>query len=1129
MLTGTHEVTLAEADAGEVLNTAGVISDETPTSVPSNTVTTAVETDPSLTLVKSVATLADDADGSSDVTYADTLEYVITATNTGNATQTNVVISDPKLTPNSETCATVAPGATCVLTGMHEVTMAEAIAGEVVNTAGVVSDEVPTSVPSNTVTTAVEVDVLLEVVKGAATLSTDADGSGDVTLGDTLQYVITTTNTGNITQNNVVVSDAQLTPSSAVCATLAPNASCELTGTHVVTLAEADAGEVVNIAGVVSAETPTSIPSNTVTTLVEKDPALSIVKAAATLATDADSSGDVTLGDTLEYVVTATNTGNATQTNVVVSDAQLTLNSVTCATLAPGATCVLTGTHDVTLAEADTGTVENTAGVISNEVTTSVPSNTVTTPVETDPALSLVKAAATLATDADSSGDVTLGDTLEYVITATNTGNATQNNVVISDVQLTPSSFTCATLAPGATCVLTGTHEVTLAEATAGEVLNIAGVISDEVTASIPSNTVTTPVETDPSLTLIKSDATLVTDADSSGDVTLGDTLEYVITATNAGNVALNNVIVSDAKLMPSSMVCATLAPNATCELTGTHVVTLAEADAGDVVNTAGVVSDETPTSVPSNTITTPVETDPTLSLVKAAATLATDADSSGDVTLGDTLEYVVTATNTGNATQTNVVVSDAQLTPNSMTCATLAPNATCVLTGTHEVTLAEADAGEVVNTAGVISDEVPTSVPSNTVVTPIGEDPALTLVKAAATLLTDADSSGDITFGDTLEYVITATNNGNVTLNNMVVSDAQLTPNNMTCATVAPGATCVLTGTHEVTLAEADAGEVLNTAGVVSDETPTSMPSNTVTTPIETDPALSIVKAAATLATDADSSGDVTVGDTLQYVVTVTNDGNTTQNNVVVSDAQLTPNSFTCSVLAPSATCVLTGTHMVSLPEANVGVVLNTAGVVSDETPTSLASNTVTTPVTVLVNPDNETGTAVAGTPSTPVADVTDGDTINGQPVQLGSGGNATISESGTWPTGITLDPATGAVSTDATVPAGTYTVQYELCDLSTPANCELATVEITVMGDIAPDNETGTAVAGTPSTPVADVTEGDVVNGQPAQLGAGGNATISESGTWPAGITLDPETGAVKHRCNSTAGCLHSAVRTM
>ena len=39
--------------------------------------------------------------------------------------------------------------------------------------------------------------------------------------------------------------------------------------------------------------------------------------------------------------------------------------------------------------------------------------------------------------------------------------------------------------------------------------------------------------------------------------------------------------------------------------------------------------------------------------------------------------------------------------------------------------------------------------------------------------------------------------------------------------------------------------------------------------------------------------------------------------------------------------------------------------------------------------------------------------------------------------------------VSTDATVQAGTYEMEYELCDLSTPANCEVAMVTIVVEGN--------------------------------------------------------------------------------
>ncbi|MFV0645685.1 MAG: Ig-like domain-containing protein, partial [Sphingomonadaceae bacterium] len=71
------------------------------------------------------------------------------------------------------------------------------------------------------------------------------------------------------------------------------------------------------------------------------------------------------------------------------------------------------------------------------------------------PGLSIAKAMTNNA-DEDGSGSITLNDTLSYSVTATNSGTVTQHNVVVSDNKISPSSTTCATLAPGATCVLSG-------------------------------------------------------------------------------------------------------------------------------------------------------------------------------------------------------------------------------------------------------------------------------------------------------------------------------------------------------------------------------------------------------------------------------------------------------------------------------------------------------------------------------------------------------------------------------------------------------------------------------------------------------------------------------------------------
>ena len=135
------------------------------------------------------------------------------------------------------------------------------------------------------------------------------------------------------------------------------------------------------------------------------------------------------------------------------------------------------------------------------------------------------------------------------------------------------------------------------------------------------------------------------------------------------------------------------------------------------------------------------------------------------------------------------------------------------------------------------------------------------------------------------------------------------------------------------------------------------------------------------------------------------------------------------------------------------------------------------------------DTGTAIAGTASTPIANVTLNDTVNGVAATLGATGNATIVQVGTWPAGIALNTVTGAITTSAAVGPGVYSVQYQLCDKNTPPNCATTTDTVTVTASINAVADTGTAVAGTASTPIASVAANDTVNGTPATLGATGN----------------------------------------
>ena len=173
-----------------------------------------------------------------------------------------------------------------------------------------------------------------------------------------------------------------------------------------------------------------------------------------------------------------------------------------------------------------------------------------------------------------------------------------------------------ASLAVGASCTIDFAIRVKPTvplppEANGGRYVNQASVTGtggqSGQTITVPSNPVPlSPVLPQLGLTKV---LTGYTDADGSGSVTLDDTLNFTITATNTGSVALTDVVVSDPKLTPDSKTCAIVQPGETCILTGTYVITIEDVQAGQLVNTATADSTETnPVTGPiTASVTTPV------------------------------------------------------------------------------------------------------------------------------------------------------------------------------------------------------------------------------------------------------------------------------------------------------------------------------------------------------------------------------------------------------------------------------------------------------------------------------------------------------------------------------------------
>ena len=184
----------------------------------------------------------------------------------------------------------------------------------------------------------------------------------------------------------------------------------------------------------------------------------------------------------------------------------------------------------------------------------------------------------------------------------------------------------------------------------------------------------------------------------------------------------------------------------------------------------------------------------------------------------------------------------------------------------------------------------------------------------------------------DVINYKITATNDGNLTLTNVKVEDAltgNVGENAFTIDILAPGEAQTFDVRYVVTENDVLEGKVINNAtGTATDPTDPDEPKTPVTPgekedPIETpNPSLAVVKT-------SDKTGVVKLGETITYTITVTNNGNVTINDIEVTD-ELTgntgDNAFTIDRLAVGETKQFTATYTVTEDDILEGTIVNRA-----------------------------------------------------------------------------------------------------------------------------------------------------------------------------------------------------------
>ncbi len=922
--TAAHIVSISDLDNGSVTNTASVTGTPpvggTLSPVDSNTVVTPAVQSPSLVVVKSAST-------GSFATAGAVITYDFRVTNTGNVTVSSIAISDPKVTAVSCAATTLAVGQATNCVGSYIVLQSDVDAGSVVNTASVVGNGPSgplTPAPSNTVTVPAVQSPALSISKSSSTASF-------ASVGQSVSYSFVVSNTGNVTVSSIAVADAQTTGVTCAATTLPVASSTTCSGTHVVTQADLDAGQVVNTASVTALD-PGGAPlgpqaSNTVTVPAAVNPSLQMVKAAV-------SAAPTKAGDLVDYTFTVSNSGNVTLTLLEVLDPKAI--SLTCPTtvLAPSEVTVCTGSHPVTQAEVDAGSVDNVAWATARPPVGSPLSPQVSNPIS----VPIVAAPAATMTKATTATPFTrVGDTIVYTFDVLNTGNVTLTAVTVADPLVGGITCLASSLAPGESTVCVGSHTVTLADLDTGSVVNTATVTGKPPSGlpitPVPSNTVTVAGLQSPALTVVKSSSMASVAVE-------GTSVLYSFTVTNTGNVTLSSVVLNDPTTTSLSCPATAITPGNSMVCTALHVVTLADLDAGSIVNTASVTATP-PIGGPlapkaSNTVTVPVLQGPALSIMKAA-------DLGSVNVVGQTLTYTFVVTNNGNVTMRNIAVVDPNTGAVSCSATTLLPTFTTTCTSTHVVTQADLDAGHVVNTATVTGIDPAGNplapVASNSVDVPVVVNPRLTIQKLAGI-------ASVASLGQPVTYSFTVRNTGNVTMSGVAVTDGQVGVVSCPATALAPATQMVCTGTHLVSQGELDAGEVSNTASVVGapplGSPITPIASNTVLVPAVQSPSVSVVKSSTSGAYNA-------VGQTLSYNFTVTNTGNVTVSNPTVTDAVTGAVSCPVGAVSPGASVVCSASRTVSQADLDAGSVINTATATATPVgglPISPAtSNTVTIP----------------------------------------------------------------------------------------------------------------------------------------------------------------------------------------
>ncbi|MBC7170730.1 hypothetical protein H5T54_07400, partial [Candidatus Bipolaricaulota bacterium] len=404
--------------------------------------------------------------------------------------------------------------------------------------------------------------------------------------------------------------------------------------------------------------------------------------------------------------------------------------------------------------------------------------------------------------------------------------------------------------------------------------------------------------------------------------VVAGSTVTWTYEVTNTGNVTLTDIVVTDDQVGSIGTI-PSLAPGASATLTKTGTAVTGQYENRGTATTTysgQTVSDTDPSHYFGAAPAIDIEK---LVSVDGGATWVDADTATGPYALaGSTVKFKVVVTNTGNVALTSVGVTDTDFTFAGVvtSLAVGASDESDVLSvtavvGQHEN---EATASGTPPVGAAVSDKDKAHY--------FGAAPSIDLVKTGTLNL---GPNGQADAGDTISYTFAVTNTGNVPLTNVTVADPKVTVVGGPIASLAAGATdtTTFTGTYVLTQADIDAGTFTNTATATG--TPPSGPnvsdSDSDTQTLVGVPSIDIEKHTNGVDADSPTGPVVLVGSSVTWTYEVTNTGNVTLTDIVVTDDQA-GSIGTIPTLAPGASATLTKTGTaVAGQYANIGTATTT------------------------------------------------------------------------------------------------------------------------------------------------------------------------------------------------------------